>query len=448
MLKDQYRREMDQIVWTREQEQRLREKMEEASGKSRQMARRFILIPAICAALLVGALAAGSVLWQKLQTAQGPFAGIAQTVEGATCTDEGIEVQVLSALADEVRSKVYFTVRDVEGDRLDEALTLKKGERGDVTVGSAELLAYDPESRTALFSTETRNDLNETTGETVSLHISGMSTQYGYLEEGSASCAGVSQEILDSRPLDASDRVVLKTDDLEGNTPVQPEKTVVLAPGQTPGALEGTTDMSVSSMGFASDGCFHVRLTYREGVEDSSTLEGGGFYAFLELEEETEREWAFIMVRTADGVDVCFPDVRVGEGRKPERVVFYGTYQRPGMTLKGDWEVSFQMERQSSRVLDWTGTLAGRQIREVCISPLTVTMKSNDIGGFSSTSIYAVLEDGTLIEGKKDVGSYSNVSQSPTGEAWQAYNTWSFVRPVSLEEIVALRLLEEEIPVN
>ena len=131
MLKDQYRREMDQIVWTGEQEQRLKEKMEEASGKPRQMARRFILIPAICAALLVGALAAGSVLWQKLQTAQGPFAGIAQTVEGATCTDEGIEVQVLSALADEVRSKVYFTVRDVEGDRLDEALTLKKGERGD-----------------------------------------------------------------------------------------------------------------------------------------------------------------------------------------------------------------------------------------------------------------------------------------------------------------------------
>ena len=448
MLKDQYRREMDRIVWTTEQEQRLMEKMKEAKKKPRQMTRSLILIPAICAALLVGALAAGPVLWQKLQEVQGPFAGIAQTVEGAVCADEEIQVKVLSALADEVQSKVYFTVRDLKGDRLDEELTLKKGEWGDVAVGNAELLAYDQESRTALFCAETRNDLNETTEENVSLHISGMSTQYGYLEEGSASCAGVSQEILDSRPLDASDRVVLKTDDLEGNTPVQPEKAVVLVPGQTPGALEGTTDMSVSSMGFASDGCFHVRLTYREGVEDSSTLEGGGFYAYVELKEETEREWAFIMVRTENGVDVCFPAIRVGDGRKPERVVFYGPYQRPGMTMEGDWEVSFQMKRQPSRVLDWTGNLAGRQVGKVCISPLTVTMESNDSGGFSSTSIYAVLEDGTRIEGKKDVGSYSNVSQSPTGEGWQAYNTWSFARPVALEEVVALRLLGEDIPVN
>lgn len=446
MLKNRYRREMEQIVWTREQEQRLKETMEAAKKKPRRVTRSLILIPALCGALLVGALAAGSVLWQKLQEAQGPFAGIAQTVEGAVCTDEGIEVRVLSALADEVQSKVYFTVRDLEGDRLDEALTLQKGERGDVAVGNAELLAYDPQRRTALFSTATRDDLHEAVGEEVSLHISAMSTQEGYLEEGSASCAGVSQEILDSRPLNASDRVVLRTDNLEGNTPVPPEKMVVLAPGQTPGALEGTEDMGLSSMGFASDGCFHVRLTYRAGVEDSTTLEGDGFYAFLQLEEESDREWAFLMVRTEDGVDVCFPGVRVGEGRTPERVGFYGPYQRAGMTLEGEWEVSFRMERQPSRVLDWTGTLAGRQIREVRLSPLTVTMESNDSGGFSSTSIYAVLKDGTLIEGKKDVGSYSNVSQSPNGEAWQAYNTWSFVRPVSLEEVAALRLLGEEIP--
>ena len=81
----------------------------------------------VCAALCATAVAAGPSLWQYIQARQGPFAGLAQTVEGAVCTSGGIEIQVLSALADDVRGEVYFTVRDVEGDRLDSQLTLRCG---------------------------------------------------------------------------------------------------------------------------------------------------------------------------------------------------------------------------------------------------------------------------------------------------------------------------------
>ena len=81
----------------------------------------------VCTALCVTAVAAGPSLWQYIQARQGPFAGLAQTVEGAVCTSGGIEIQVLSALADDVRGEVYFTVRDVEGDRLDSQLTLRCG---------------------------------------------------------------------------------------------------------------------------------------------------------------------------------------------------------------------------------------------------------------------------------------------------------------------------------
>ena len=103
----------------------------------------------VCTALCVTAVAAGPSLWQYIQARQGPFAGLAQTVEGAVCTSGGIEIRVLSALADDVRGEVYFTVRDVEGDRLDSQLTLRCGADSDL---AGRLVEYDPESRTALFA--------------------------------------------------------------------------------------------------------------------------------------------------------------------------------------------------------------------------------------------------------------------------------------------------------
>lgn len=55
---------------------------------------------------------------------------------------------MLSALADDVRGQVYFTVRDVTGNRLDRQLTLKPTADSDI---GGTLVEYDPESRTALF---------------------------------------------------------------------------------------------------------------------------------------------------------------------------------------------------------------------------------------------------------------------------------------------------------
>ena len=111
--------------------------------------RRGAAVALVCTVLCVTAVAAGPSLWQYMQARQGPFAGLAQTVEGAVCTSGGIEIQVLSALADDVRGEVYFTVRDVEGDRLDSQLTLHCGADSDL---AGRLVEYDSESRTALFA--------------------------------------------------------------------------------------------------------------------------------------------------------------------------------------------------------------------------------------------------------------------------------------------------------
>lgn len=299
----------------------------------------------VCTALCVTAVAAGPSLWQYIQARQGHFAGLAQTVEGAVCTSGGIEIRVLSALADDVRGEVYFTVRDVEGDRLDSQLTLRCGADSDL---AGRLVEYDPESRTALFAagmsyyrpqTEGAVGLGTTGGavpDTLHLAVERLTTRQGELDAG-ASCAGVTAAPLDSLPLGEGDRVVMGVEESGYPASILPGERVVLAPGQTPMPLEGTGDVTISSMGFASDGRFHVRVAYAPGIGHGD-LDMGYFLARVYPRDERrtaeEKYWrAMVITQVEGGLDVLFPLIKAGEEAELGEVYFYGGYERPGVDL-------------------------------------------------------------------------------------------------------------------
>ena len=106
------------------------------------------------------------------------------------------------------------------------------------------------------------------------------------------------------------------------------------------------------------------------------------------------------------------------------------------------------MEHYPSAVLDWTGELLGRQVRKVTVSPLSVTMYSNDSGGFHSTPLYAVRKDGTTVAAEPDTGRYSAPVLEGESLVQDAFNTWKFEEPVNVADIAGLRLEDETIPVN
>ena len=68
----------------------------------------------------------------------------------------------------------------------------------------------------------------------------------------------------------------------------------------------------------------------------------------------------------------------------PTGAKVYNPYFRPGVEIQGEWTLSFPMEYRTSKVLDWTETLAGRQVKRVTLSPYTFTMDSNDKVGLNS----------------------------------------------------------------
>lgn len=120
MLED-YRREMDKMGPSDAQLARLKTVLSARRETRRRPLRAALIAAATCAALAVSVVAASPDLRARLVNLLGAFAPYAQKVEGASYVSDGIEITVVSAMADGTFVKVYAEARDLEGDRLDES---------------------------------------------------------------------------------------------------------------------------------------------------------------------------------------------------------------------------------------------------------------------------------------------------------------------------------------
>lgn len=471
MVKDRYRYEMERLGPRQEELDRLQAMMEGGAEMKRVkgLSVRAAAILA-CAILMATAAAAAAVpaVWETLRGHLGVFTPYAQTIQGAACSDQGVRLQVLSALSDDLEARVYLAVQDVEGDRLDQCLNLtgrltaglerEEGEASvisasDVGTGYFKLLSYDPNTKTALFSAGIFYGDQARPDRRARLAITGMNTREGS-GHWSFSCASVSGDTLESLPLGEEDRTILSPSDVIGlgyTDAVLPKEGVVLAPEQNPMPIQGTEDIWVSSMGFAGDGCFHIRLGFGDGVSLEDEDLGSRLLCGLTLEGERDSSWSTCReTLVPGGMDILFPLFGPEDLELIQRgdVKLNGSYTRPGLQIEGSWTVEFPLEYHPSVTLEWTGELAGRQVRQVTLSPLSVTMLSNDPGGFHNTVLYALKKDGSTVAAEPDTGSYSNVGADGGPAVWNTFNTWKFQEPVNLEEVTALSLAGETLPVS
>lgn len=473
-MKDQYRREMEGLGPRPEELERLYAMIEGGTEmkQAKRLSKRAAAAILVCAALMITAAAAAVPdLLETLQGQLGPFAPYAQPISGAVCRDQGIEVQVLSALSDDLEARVYFSVRDVEGDRLNEYLTLrgqleaeaipKAEEEGPQVKGataavrSFKLLSYDPEAKTALFSTNIWYVEGDEPGQNARLSLAGITTKNAHMV-GSASCASITSQVMESLPVGDDDQMIFKASDSGGfpyTDAVLPGRQVVLAPGQTPMPIEGNDDIRISSMGFASDGCFHVRLEFADGVSVLDEEGDSWFLCALSQTEKSDNEENAMWERLVPGgMDILFPLYKAEDMEQLQKglVEFYGSYTRPGLDIEGSWNIDFQMDHHPSVTLNWTGELAGCQVEQVTVSPLSITINSDNSGAFANTLLYAVRKDGSTVAAKPGRGSYFNraFGTDASEPVWEAYNTWQFEEPVDLDELTCLTLLDETIPVH
>jgi hypothetical protein len=136
--------------------------------------RAALLAAALCLLCAASALALSPTLRERLTAALGGFQPYMQEIDGAVCVANGIEIRVVSAVADRYMTKVYAEVRDLEGNRLNADLSVwglitrvEQGDAGQISgfTGGGKCVGFDEETGTALLEFHTWSNASDYLGE-------------------------------------------------------------------------------------------------------------------------------------------------------------------------------------------------------------------------------------------------------------------------------------------
>lgn len=145
-------------------EKRMKQMLEGLPMKKKafRLGKNLLIAAVVCAVLAASALAASPELREQIAARLGGFAPYVQEVEGVSCVEDGIEVKVVSAMADTAVVKVYAEARDLAGDRLSADISVmglvmrdRAADGVSGSVASAKCVSYDETAKTALLEVTT-----------------------------------------------------------------------------------------------------------------------------------------------------------------------------------------------------------------------------------------------------------------------------------------------------
>lgn len=441
MFEDNYKRGMALLGPSDTQMERLMTVLdkEEIPVKTAKSAARVVLLAAaLCAVLTVTALAVSPGLRETLASALGGFAPYSQELEGITAVDQGLEVKVVSALSDGNVIRLYFTVQDLEGDRLDEYTSTNlqitppsqtDGRWKSGTIYLSELVSYDKETKTALFTTGLVGD---------GLPVSDLTVDAG----AQVFTPGRHEFRLDLPELGTPETLRSKTLD-SGET--------VLIPGQTPVELESDV-LSLSAYGFGGDEKLHILYQLHVPVETmyirtflSSRAWEAGDPAGNALSQRYNQALSQEVTFLENGV--TYYDVAYDMNAEDANDVFprevYGNIES-GKEIKGTWRFEIPLENAEARVIDLRGSgtiLDGVTGERLSLSSIGATVEGNpnETSSQLAYKLTVFLKDGTRLHGTVDSNHYSK-------DYCSAHS--SFKEPLDVDQVVGVALGMWYIPID
>ena len=418
------------------------EELPPRKGKRMGALRYGLIAAAVCVVLIGSVLAASPTLRDTLSALQGGFEPYSQTVEGVTVTDQGIQVTVLAALADESGGTVYLEVKDLTGDILTEDTFIG---RGDST--AVKPVAYDPETHTILAVQTRRGDFRDENGN-LTVAIDNI--------WGGQEFAGIPLPTELLEPDNVLETVQAPEDP---DTIYSPDDDrIVLAPEQTPMELEGTDLFRLSSMGFDEQGRLHIQIRVADGYE----VPDWEFYPFdvflVDLPAVVKNGHRYYLEdsRYVDFRLDFYADV-MGETYIPKE-----SYQGLELTLEGwiatrervegDWSLTFPLETLPESTAAIGQLVNGKLVESVTLSAmsatLTVTLPEGEPRGdlqFLPLTIY--LADGTCFTVERG-SNINNYDAYDAGEEPCYLDRWQFPVPVDPEDVTAVAIGYWCIPLN
>lgn len=401
--------------------------------------RTVLLAAALCAVCAVSALALSPGLRETLTAALGGFEPYSQTVEGASVTDQGIQVTVVAALADESGGTVYLEIQDLTGDILTESTFI--GREDSRTV---EQLAYDPETHTILARQTRQGDFRDEDGN-LTIAIDNI--------WGGQEFAGIP---LPAELLESDNVLETMQAPEDPNTIWLGDDRLVLVPEQTPMELEGTDLFRLSSMGFDEQGRLHIQIRVADGYEvpewewypdvffadlPAAVVKNGQVYYL-----EDGRYVDFRVSIYADYVGETYIPKEAFQGLELTLEGWIATRER----LEGDWSLTFPLETLPERAVSIGQLVNGKLVESVSLSAMSATLavslpEGERQGDLQFLPLTVYLADGTCftMERGRSVQDYDDKEEEP----WYL-DRWQFSAPVDPESVTAIAIGYWCIPLN
>lgn len=407
------RRALEAVGPTPAQLKDLTDKLEAAqeAPARRRPGRRAVVALALCAALMVTAIAAGPSMWNILAEYLGPYAPFAQEMEG-TASDQGVRLELVSAVSDGYTAQIFYTITDEEGGRFNADHTtvtasLEGTNLGGMSTGSR-IVSYDADSNTLLMEVSATGIDTSQPLELVVEKIDPSS----YMLWDSRFPAAVPEELLETETTEDGD-VVLKA---EQNPQTSPDTDVV----------------RISSVGFDEEGNFHIRLAFAEGITGMLLARpcGADGTPLANIQAaEVEGGMDCLVVEDFDPADLAYIQV-------------YGPYRGPEQAIEGEWTLPLEIEAAEQKVVQVDRTLEdGVYVDRVEVSGMNIAVffQSEDVDWFT---LWITDRSGETI------GVPLNYMNRRVNGTDTSCGLWSFETPMDLEDIASVTFLGETFPLT
>lgn len=407
------RRALEAVGPTPAQLKDLTDKLEAAqeAPARRRPGRRAVVALALCAALMVTAVAAGPSMWNILAEYLGPYAPFAQEMEG-TASDQGVRLELVSAVSDGYTAQIFYTITDEEGGRFNAdhttvAASLEGTNLGGMSTGSR-IVSYDADSNTLLMEVSATGIDTSQPLELVVEKIDPSS----YMLWDSRFPAAVPEELLETETTEDGD-VVLKA---EQNPQTSPDTDVV----------------RISSVGFDEEGNFHIRLAFAEGITGMLLARpcGADGTPLANIQAaEVEGGMDCLVVEDFDPADLAYIQV-------------YGPYRGPEQAIEGEWTLPLEIEAAEQKVVQVDRTLEdGVYVDRVEVSGMNIAVffQSEDVDWFT---LWITDRSGETI------GVPLNYMNRRVNGTDTSCGLWSFETPMDLEDIASVTFLGETFPLT
>ena len=368
----------------------------------------------VCTALCVTAVAAGPTLWDALAARLGPYAPFAAEVEGETYC-QGLRLELVKAVSDGYTARVYYTLTDETGDRLNGHThvsgRLEVDGEGLTGSGGSQVVSYDAESRTLLLEASAKG---LDTSRAVSLELTGVDPGERYIQ------GAYFQPPADARALD---------------TDTTGESTTAPSPGQTPQTSPDTADFTISSMGFDGQGRFHIRLAMAEGFD-------AGWLLAVPYDAAGKQMGSTLEQTAVDGgMDYTIGGVAPDDVADMASIRVYGAYRGPEAAIEGEWSLPVELEPAEQRVILVGRTLEdGFYVERIEVSGMNIAVyyRGGDKDWFV---VWATDKNGVrtgVPMGMMSAGAEDGLN----------LGLWSFETPAALDELASVTLLGETFPLE